>query len=91
MSLKPNDRIKLDGKEVTIVSRHAAGKHVRFHLSDGRTMLDLDDNPTVVPLNRVPVVSEEETAEMDCPFPPEPGYEEVTDAEEEEAAPDTDR
>jgi hypothetical protein len=35
------DRIKVDGKEATVTARHAAGRHTKFILSDGREMLDL--------------------------------------------------
>ncbi len=53
MSLKPNDRIKIGDREVTILSRTAAGKHVRFELSDGTAALDLDSNDQVELLDSV--------------------------------------
>jgi hypothetical protein len=39
--MQVGDFITVDGKQATIKARHAAGKHVQYELSDGRTLLDL--------------------------------------------------
>jgi len=42
MSLKVGDSVRVEGREGKIISRTAAGKHVRFVLDDGRVYVDLD-------------------------------------------------
>ena len=45
--INTGDRIRLNGTEATVTARHAAGKHVRFTLSDGRVVHDLDKRDDV--------------------------------------------
>lgn len=42
MSLKSNDRVRIDGREGRITLVYAAGKHRKFVLDDGREFFDLD-------------------------------------------------
>lgn len=92
MNLKPNDRIKIGDREVTILSRIAAGKHVRFDLSDGTAALDLDSNDQVELLDRTVLLpddtsvllSKDDIARVNRPFPSEPGYEATRFSREED-------
>jgi hypothetical protein len=60
------DRVVVDDIEAVVLERHAAGKHVKFTLSDGRVLNDLDlrndikVNPTVVE----PLLTEEDIDEV---------------------------
>lgn len=47
MMVKTGDRIRVDGAEATVTARHAAGKHTRYTLSDGRVMHDLQKRDDV--------------------------------------------
>ena len=87
--LKPNDRISINGTEVTIVSRFASGKHVQFRLSDGRVLLDLDSNPGVVRINPIRLITPKEALDMECPLPPESDFQE-DESNAEENTTDTD-
>jgi hypothetical protein len=46
------DRIRVDGREVTIESIWSQGAHKRFNLSDGTSSLDLHTNPGVEVLQK---------------------------------------
>jgi len=46
--MQPGDTVKIGGKEVQIVTRHASGKHTQFGLSDGTSEVDLHLRSDVV-------------------------------------------
>lgn len=39
--IEVGDKVRVDGKIVTVVSRYAAGKHIKFCLDDGDAILNL--------------------------------------------------
>lgn len=58
--MQPGDTVKIGGKEVQIVTRHASGKHVQFGLSDGTSAVDLHLRGDVVKVQKeVPVVKKD--------------------------------
>lgn len=40
--VKVGDKVKWQGRETRVTSRAAAGRHIRWGLEDGRTVLDLE-------------------------------------------------
>lgn len=65
MMVKTGDRIRVDGAEATVTARHAAGKHTRYTLSDGRVMHDLQKRDDVEVLaGKAPALREKKDARV---------------------------